>query len=222
MSQGGLEAGMGHSQAEKAQTHARIIKTASKAFRAKGLDGIGVADLMKAAGTSAGGFYKHFASREELVSEAVEASFGAFDERLKRGVTTGQPWTFNDLVVDYLGVAHRDNAGDGCPFASLAPDLARSDSRTRSVATEQLAHALEMIATLLGDKEQARTEAIVAYAAMIGAVILARLANDENLSREILERTQTALTQSARHGKPADAPSTASPHARGKSRTSKH
>jgi TetR/AcrR family transcriptional repressor of nem operon len=186
---------MGHSQAEKAETHQRIVATASKKFRENGLDGIGVSDLMKAAGTTAGGFYKHFESRDDLVAEAVGAAFGAFDARVKEGFAKNRPVTLQHLLTEYLEVEHRDNPGEGCPFVALSSDLARSDRRTRSIATVQLAHTLELLTNLLGGGTAARTDAIVAYSAMIGAVGLARLANDDALSREILTRTHSALTQ---------------------------
>jgi TetR/AcrR family transcriptional repressor of nem operon len=191
---------MGHSQADKARTHDRIVAAASKEFREKGLNGIGVADIMTLAGSSAGGFYKHFASRGALVAEAVEAAFGAFDARIHAGAVAGRPVTFDHLLDEYLDVQHRDNPGDGCPFATLSSDLARSGEVTRTIATTQLEHAIELLASLMGcdDASVARTEAILAYTAMIGAVSLARLANDDALSRDILERTRAALTRTGR------------------------
>ena len=98
---------MGHSQADKAKTHDRIVATASRRFREKGLDGIGVADLMKASGTTAGGFYKHFASRDALVAEALGAAFGSWDKRVQRGESRG------DAV--HLRSASRRVPGRGAP-----------------------------------------------------------------------------------------------------------
>jgi TetR/AcrR family transcriptional repressor of nem operon len=190
---------MGHSQVNKARTHERIVATASKQFREKGLNGIGVADLMKAAGTTAGGFYKHFDSRDALVAEAVEAAFCAFGARIQEDSAAGNPWTFERLADEYLSATHRDNPADGCPMSAFSSELARADARTRTIATGHIAQGLEAMAGLLNAPapSTARTQAIVAYAAMVGAMSLARLANDETLSREILERTRDALLELA-------------------------
>jgi TetR/AcrR family transcriptional repressor of nem operon len=189
---------MGHSQADKAKTHARIVTTASRQFREKGLDGVGVADLMKAAGTTAGGFYKHFASRDALVAEALSDAFGAWEARVQRGEAEGRPVTFDQLLDEYLCERHRCNPAEGCPFAALASDLARSDPHTRSLATRQLDHAIDLLARLIGDDApDARTQATLAYCAMVGAVALARLSDDAALSRDILDRTRSALARPA-------------------------
>jgi TetR/AcrR family transcriptional regulator, transcriptional repressor for nem operon len=186
---------VGRSQAEKARTHERIVAVASRQFREKGIDGIGVADLMKAAGTTAGGFYKHFESRDALVTEAMQAAFGTWDVRVQGGETSGRPVRLADLVDEYLCVEHRDNVGEGCPFAALATDLARSDPHTRAAATDQLAHNIELLGSLIDDKAAARRQAILVYAAMVGAVSLARLSSDDRLSREILDQVRSALTE---------------------------
>lgn len=93
---------MGHSQAEKAATHQRIVDVAARRFRELGLDGIGVADVMKEAGMTVGGFYKHFESRDELVTEALEVAFKSLDIWEARAENLAQ------AVRDYLSEAHRD------------------------------------------------------------------------------------------------------------------
>lgn len=184
---------MGHSQEEKARTHERIVETASRRLRERGIEGIGVADLMKEAGVTAGGFYKHFTSRDELVTEAIRASFGNWARRIEHGRKTGAPVGFGDLVREYLSPAHRDDPATGCPMAALAPDLARSSPETRAVATESLGRAIELLASLLGKSPRARAQAILAYAAMVGAVSLARLATDPELSSEILGTVRSEI-----------------------------
>jgi TetR/AcrR family transcriptional repressor of nem operon len=187
---------MGHSQLDKAATHARIVDIASRKLREKGLEGIGVADLMKEAGLTVGGFYKHFESRDALVLEAVQAAFtlwkGAQDNpELK-------DYSYEKLIDGYLSPAHRDNTGAGCPFSAVAPDLARADPRTRALASKQLQLDFDMIGRLIakesGDikgmakpsKEQ-RAQAMLAFSAMIGAVSLARVMEDEGAARELMK-----------------------------------
>src|SRR5580693_9374846 len=121
---------MRHSKAEKAKTHERIVAIASRRFREEGLAGIGIADLMKEAGLTVGGFYKHFNSRDALVAEAVGDAFGVWQRQKEAAESEGQPLTFAKLIDDYLSDAHRKNPGAGCAFSALAPEIARSDKRT--------------------------------------------------------------------------------------------
>src|SRR5713226_3443658 len=85
---------MGHSKAEKAKTHKRIVAIASKRFREEGLAGVGIAELMKEAGLTIGGFYKHFDSRDDLVAEAVSAAFGGWQRRVERAASRDASRTF--------------------------------------------------------------------------------------------------------------------------------
>src|SRR6202171_6468014 len=128
---------MGHSRADKTKTHKRIVKIASRRLREKGLAGAGIADLMKAAGLTVGGFYKHFDSRDALVAEAVSSAFGGWQRRVDAAASGGPPVSYAKLIDDYLNEAHRDDPGAGCAFSALAGEIARSNKRTRALATEQ-------------------------------------------------------------------------------------
>src|SRR5438309_11307963 len=134
---------MRHSKAEKAKTHKRIVAIASKRFREEGLAGVGIADLMKEAGLTVGGFYKHFDSRDDLVAEAVGSALGAWKRQVDAAASGGPPVTYESLVDDYLSEAHRDQPGTGCPVVALAGDIASSDKRTRAVVTRQIREDLE-------------------------------------------------------------------------------
>ena len=180
---------MGHSRAEKAKTHKRIVSIAAKRFREEGLAGIGIAELMKEAGLTVGGFYKHFDSRDDLVAEAVSSAFGGWKRRVDAAASGGPPVSSAKLIDDYLNEAHRDNPGTGCAFSALAPEIARSDKRTRALTSEQVRNDIQLIAALLPgkDKRTARSQAILTFSALVGAMSLARAVSDEALSREILE-----------------------------------
>jgi TetR/AcrR family transcriptional repressor of nem operon len=182
---------MGHSQAEKAETHARIVAIAARRLRERGLDGVGVADLMKEAGLTVGGFYKHFASRDALVAEAVDASTGRWQKRIAAGETPSAA----ELIDEYLSPDHRDNPGLGCPISALAPDLARADAETRAVATADIRRTIGLLAGLLADPpdDAARRRAMLTYSALIGAVAVARVVDDDALSRDILGAVATEL-----------------------------
>jgi TetR/AcrR family transcriptional regulator, transcriptional repressor for nem operon len=190
---------MGYSKAQKTRTHKRIVSIASKRFREKGLAGLGIAELMKEAGLTVGGFYKHFGSRDDLVAEAVNSAFGGWQRRLDAAKSGGPSVPLAKLIDEYLNETHRDNPGSGCAFSALAPEIARSDKRTRSLTSEQVRGDVQLIATLLPgrDKRAARSRAILIFSALVGAMSLARAVSDEALSREILETVGELLKNSA-------------------------
>jgi TetR/AcrR family transcriptional regulator, transcriptional repressor for nem operon len=190
---------MGHSKAQKTRTHKRIVGIASKRFREKGLTGFGIAELMKEAGLTVGGFYKHFDSRDDLVTEAVSSAFGGWKRRVDAAKAGGPSVSLETLIDDYLSEAHRDNPGTGCAFSALAPEIARSDKRTRAVTSEQVRNDIQLITTLLPgeDKRTARSQAILTFSALVGAMSLARAVYDEALSREILNTVAELLKDSA-------------------------
>ena len=193
---------MRRSRTEKAKTHERIVTVASKKFREEGLAGIGIADLMKEAGLTVGGFYKHFKSRDALVAEAVGSSLDMWKDRIDAAAAGGPRFTYESLVDDYLSEAHRNYPGMGCPVAALAGDLARSDKHTRAVATRKTRDNIELLATLIRDttkmdKDTARSRAVMTYCAMVGAISMARAVSDKELSQEILKTVSQRLKNPA-------------------------
>lgn len=179
---------MGHSQQEKQKTHDRIVEIASKRLREKGLEGLGVADLMKEAGLTVGGFYKHFASRDDMVAEAMQLAFGSWEAKVRSEGRAPADIPMAEYSANYLSGDHRDDVSGGCPFAALTADLARSGDQCRSLATEQLKTNLGNMTVRMhaADEADARRRAIIASCLMTGAVGLARVVNDEKLSEEIL------------------------------------
>ena len=189
---------MGHSKAEKTKTHKRIVAIASKKFREEGLAGVGIADLMKEAGLTVGGFYKHFDSRDDLVAEALGSAVGAWRHQVDAAASGGPPVTYESLIDEYLSEAHRNQPGTGCPVVALAGDIARSDRRTRAVVTREIRDSVELLATLIRganeeDKGTARSQAILTYCALVGAIGVARAVSDQQLSREILKTVAQRL-----------------------------
>jgi TetR/AcrR family transcriptional repressor of nem operon len=188
---------MGSSQDTKAETHDRIVRIASRRFRERGLDGIGVAEVMKEAGLTVGGFYKHFDSRDELVAEAVSAAFGRWQLQVEQGEAEGRPFTLTKLVDSYLSERHRDDPGAGCAIGALSGEIARSSQKTRAATTVEIQRALELIAGLVAGRttKARRAQAIVAYSALVGAISLSRVVADEELSKEILSTVRKALVE---------------------------
>jgi TetR/AcrR family transcriptional repressor of nem operon len=193
---------MRHSKIEKASTHKRIVTLAAKKFREEGLAGIGIADLMKEADLTVGGFYKHFKSRDALVAEAMGSALEMWKDQVDAAAAGGPAVTYDLLVDDYLSEAHRDHPGTGCTVGALAGDLARSDKRTRAVTTRKIRNNIELLATLIKgttkiDKDTARSRAVMAYCAMVGAISMARAVSDKELSREILKTVALGLKNHA-------------------------
>jgi TetR/AcrR family transcriptional repressor of nem operon len=190
---------MGYSKAQKAKTHDRIVKLASKRFREEGLAGIGIAELMREAGLTVGGFYKHFDSRDQLVAEAVSSAFGGWKRRAEAAKSSGPPVSYEKLIDDYLSETHWDNPGTGCAFSALAPEIARADKQIRTLTAEQVRNDIHLIANLYPakDKRIARSRAILTFSALVGAMSLARAVSDEALSREILNTVAELLRDSA-------------------------
>ena len=131
---------MRKSREEAAQTRRQIVEAASSEFRKNGIVATGLNDLMKAAGLTHGGFYKHFASKDQLVAEATVAALDSIIEEL-----AAQP-TVNSAVAAYLSTRHRDSPASGCPLAALGGELARSDKRARAAATAGFVRLVDILA----------------------------------------------------------------------------
>lgn len=180
---------MGHSQLDKQKTHDRIVEVASRRLREKGLEGIGVADLMKDAGLTAGGFYKHFASREHMVVEAMELAFDAWEASARAKGKDPATVPIGEYIETYLSEEHRADVAGGCPFAALTADMARSGDKCRSAATARIKTNLDAMIARLDESSdaEARRKAIILSCLMTGAVGTARIVDDVALSDEILK-----------------------------------
>lgn len=191
---------MGHSRADKDESHDRIVRTAAARFRETGIEGIGVADLMKDAGLTHGGFYRHFASRNDLVAEAVERALRDGGQAVQALASRPQPRaTLLAALVDaYLSLVHRDGLASSCAVTTLAGDVARSNQRARTAYTRQVGTYVKLLTNLVaGEKQRSkRIKAIAALSTLVGAVSMARAVNDEKLSREILKSAAETLKHS--------------------------
>ena len=184
---------MGHSQSEKKSNHERILRTAAKRLREKGLEAVAIADVMKEVGLTVGGFYKHFDSRDDFVIEALRAA--SWQRPAQQLASGGPSVNLAGLVDDYLSEKHRDRPGSGCLIAALAGDVARSNKQIRNLATERIRSTLDLIAGLLPnkDKESARKQAALIFSAFVGALALSRAVSDAAFSDEILQSVRELL-----------------------------
>ncbi|MEV7427548.1 MULTISPECIES: TetR family transcriptional regulator [unclassified Streptomyces] len=186
---------------DKARNRQNILEAAGRMFRSQGIDAVGIAELMNEAGLTHGGFYNHFASKNDLAVEVCGASFAASLGSLARTIEDGPDQGGSPLervTAGYLSTAHRDDPDGGCPSASLVTDAGRHSEDVQSVyaegvegyltgfAAEFLREAEEKGHEL--DSGEARRRAIRLLSEMVGALMLARAVRhvEPELSDEIL------------------------------------
>jgi TetR/AcrR family transcriptional regulator, transcriptional repressor for nem operon len=183
----------------KARTHQRILKNAARRFRAEGLNGPGVATVMKASGLTVGGFYKHFRSKDDLLAAAIEEAFSEFGEKIPaalRDVPAAERW--KEIVRWYLSPEHCEHAETGCPVAALAPEIARAAPAVRKrIAGTLKAWQKRMVEFMPGRTaaERERNFTII-FTAMAGAVSIARILPDPMDKQRILSSVREHLLQS--------------------------
>ncbi len=187
---------MRYSREHKLETHARIVKKASVRLREKGAHGVGVADLMKDAGLTHGGFYAHFDSREALVIEAFADAMDRSTERWRKLAEQTPPEKRLATIVDsYLTPSHRDDPGHGCAIPTLGAEIARESPRTRKAFAAKLEQMIDMLAAQVpnGSPKAARKQAMAVIATMMGTLVLARVAGNGEFSDEILGAGRDAV-----------------------------
>src|SRR5882762_6711484 len=190
---------MRYEQDHKARTHQRILKNAARRFRAEGLNGPGVATVMKASGLTVGGFYKHFRSKDELLAEAIEAGYSEFGEKAfaaLESVAPAERW--KEVVRWYLSPEHCEHAETGCPIAALAPEIARAapavKKRIAGVMGARRERMLEFMPGRTAD-ERERSYNII-FPAMTGAISTARILPDPVERQKILNSVRDHLLES--------------------------
>lgn len=200
---------MRYSKEHKRETHDRIVRKASVRLREKGAHGIGVADLMKEAGLTHGGFYGHFDSREALVIEAFNYAMDRSTERWRKLAEQTPPEKrLSTIVESYLTATHRDDPGHGCAVPTLGPEIARESAKTRKAFSARLEEMIEMMADQMPElpRKAARAQAIATISTMVGTLVLSRVAGSGEFSDEILDTGREAVL--ARAAKPATAKKT--------------
>jgi TetR/AcrR family transcriptional repressor of nem operon len=187
------------SREKAAENRERIIDAAGALFREKGFDGIGVADIMKAADLTHGGFYGHFDSKDDLVAQASQRAMARAAVNWEKVVAGAKTDPYAALLARYLSPRHRDEPGRGCAFAALSGDAARCGKPVRTAFAQGLEPLIDIVAKAIPGRSKAarRRKAVAAVAELVGAVILARAVGDASLSDEILEATRQELLQAA-------------------------
>jgi TetR/AcrR family transcriptional regulator, transcriptional repressor for nem operon len=172
----------------KQTTRQRILDVAGRRFKQDGIDGSGIATVMKDAGLTNGAFYAHFASKEDLVASVVAEQLReqATQFRARPPGHTG----VEQIVRDYLSREHRDHPGDGCPSAALLDEIGRSTHTVKQAYTEGLMTIVDDIATRLAphDPPSARARTLTSVALLIGTLQLSRAVADRQLADDMLEQ----------------------------------
>lgn len=189
------------SKEEAEGNRTRVLAAAARLFREKGVDGIAVADLMKEAGLTHGGFYNHFQSKEELAAAAFDSAFAAALARLESKIAKAGPRgrrkALEHYVERYLARETRDHPGLSCPMATLGTDAARHGAELKTEFAAGVRRYLDRFAELMPSKgRRRRREAIATLSTLIGALTLARACAgaDDALSDEVLAAARAELS----------------------------
>lgn len=180
---------------QAAANRERVLDAAGALFRTHGFDGVGVADIMKRAGLTHGGFYGQFPSKDDLAAQSCARVFGRNDwlERL-----TGSPNpTMSAFARAYLSPHHRDHPDRGCLMAAVGSDVGRQPKSIRRVFTEGLRARIEILTDMVSGRSRAarREKALATMAGLVGALVLSRAVSDPQLSDEILEAAAATLAR---------------------------
>ncbi|WP_426755396.1 TetR/AcrR family transcriptional regulator [Myxococcus sp. Y35] len=181
---------------KKEQTHERILRSAARAIRREGYQGVSVADIMKDAGLTHGGFYAHFSSREALLAEALEAAAAETTQTLEDAIhKAGPDEGLEALLNAYLSDAHAKHVERGCALAALGSETRRQSSEVRSVTTQHVRRMLDLLESQLpsGDRAQRQEQAQAALSTLVGALILSRAVNDARLAQAFRTAAKRAI-----------------------------
>ena len=181
----------------KEATHDRIVEAAARAIRRSGYNGTGVADIMKSAGLTHGGFYAHFSSREAMLAEAADRAGSESVATMERIAATSPPQRALQAMMEaYLSKAHVEAVETGCATAALGSEMPRQAPEVRRAATRRIKEMIDLVARQSPDWGQpaAHERALVTVATMVGALVLARAVDDPRLSDSLRNAALKHLT----------------------------
>jgi len=186
------------SRQQVAENREHILQVAADQFREHGIDGVGVADLMKAAGMSVGSFYGYFESKDQLVAETYAKAVNATKERIVGYLIQPGEKAFTNMVNEYLSPGHRDNQKQGCVLAALGSEVTHQSDAVRHAATNELRSLFaETAKNLPGRTEKQKHDlAITTLASLVGGLILSRMVDDTDLSKQVLDAVRASMKQS--------------------------
>ena len=188
-----------YSPEHKLEIHRKIVKDASRRVRAKGLNGAAVSAVMKDAGLTHGGFYKHFGSKDDLLLESLREGFREIEDTLAHAAEESPPGeAWKEIVKTYVSLELCEHPERGCPLAALSPDLARADKRIKpQIVAELVNYKDRMLPFMPGQRTADKERAFFAiFSTMIGAVEIARILPDRAIREKVLAGTRDFLLRS--------------------------
>ena len=176
------------SRIQAAENRQTVINVASRLFRERGFDGIGLKDLMEGAGLTQGAFYKQFASKDDLAAQASERALESASRRWSSAAEANPKDPLGAVIAFYLSMGHREGTGDGCPVVALGADAARQGVEVKASFEAGIRKYLEMLGPWVGepDGEEPSGKAMAILSTMVGALTLSRAVNDPTLARAVL------------------------------------
>ena len=177
------------SRSQASENRQTVINVASRLFRERGFDGIGLKDLMKGAGLTQGAFYKQFASKEDLAAQASRRAFESATRRWSSTAAANPDDPLGAVIAMYLSAGHREERMDGCPIVALGSDAARQSTDVKASFEAGIRAHLEVLGHLIGEAEgeEPNEKAMAVLSTMVGALILSRVVNDKRLSKRFLQ-----------------------------------
>ena len=173
------------SRIQAAENRQTVINVASRLFRERGFDGIGLKDLMEGAGLTQGAFYKQFESKEDLAEQASRRALESASQRWSAAIAENPDDPLGAVIAFYLSAGHREEKLDGCPVVALGSDAARQGTGVKAAFEEGIKAYLEVLGPLLPktDGEDSNRKAMVVLSTMVGAMTLSRAVNDPDLAQ---------------------------------------
>lgn len=176
------------SRNQAAENRQTVINVASRLFREHGFDGIGLKDLMEAAGLTQGAFYKQFASKDDLAAQASGRALESATRRWSAAAEANVKDPLGAVIAFYLSLGHREERMDGCPVVALGSDAARQGTDVKASFEAGIRKYLEMLGRWIGESDGADSgKAMAILSTMVGALTLSRAINDPNLARALLD-----------------------------------
>jgi TetR/AcrR family transcriptional regulator, transcriptional repressor for nem operon len=196
------------SRIQAAENRQTVINVASRLFRERGFDGIGLKDLMKGAGLTQGAFYKQFASKEDLAAQASRRALESAFSRWSAAAAENPKDPLGAVIAFYLSTEHREERLDGCPMVALGSDAARQGSDVKALFEAGIKAHLELLGRWIGqtDGEEPNDKAMAILSTMVGALILSRAVNDERLSKQFLQAAAKGVLMGASTSDAAQGP----------------
>jgi TetR/AcrR family transcriptional regulator, transcriptional repressor for nem operon len=187
------------SRVQAAENRQHMINVASRLFRSRGFDGIGLKDLMEGAGLTQGGFYKQFASKEDLAAQASRRALESASLRWSTAIAEHPEDPLGAVIAFYLSPEHREERMDGCPVVALGSDAARQGNEVKASFEAGIKAYLEILGRVIAETggEESSGKAMAILSTMVGALTLSRVVNDPDLARAILDAAVKQVREAA-------------------------